>query len=386
MEKSLSNTIDVEKLLIESGLNEDVLENIFKRMDVRDLLKVCDLDDEDNRTFVNLINNRVANKILFDFDKIQSTKQNKWTVTRVFETFGLAMKFLKVSVTPHAFNYFLRKVMAYCAPDRLIKLQIDLNHTNQNHEWELDYELLQQTEPYFRGLEQLTLRTITLSNRGFHNQTSTMQRFFSRLHLPNIKCVTLQRMRLTESWMDFFPNNQTSLTELRFYNVRLAERVNDFSEFLAQVPNLEVFIHTGSLARMHEVAEKLLQKFPNLRGFGGTATDHEMHGIVFGNALNYLQKFKNLQELHFHNGFPCENIRSVFQYVPNIRVLSIWQLELRKLPVECRHIANSIKEIVCARRERSPHRHVVRVEVNQHQYNEFIANQKAAEYIHLILN
>lgn len=95
----ISGVIDSEKLLIESGLNEDVLVSIFKYLDICDLLKVCELDNEDKQTFINLIKSRLAHTIVFDFHQIQSMKSNKWPVQKVFQTFGETMRLLKVCVT-----------------------------------------------------------------------------------------------------------------------------------------------------------------------------------------------------------------------------------------------------------------------------------------------
>lgn len=86
---------NLEKLLQRSGLNEDCLVHILKYLNVCELMSVCDLDTETDKSFTNLINNRVIKRKLFHFGKIQS--QRTWPVVKVFENFGHSMKRLKVS-------------------------------------------------------------------------------------------------------------------------------------------------------------------------------------------------------------------------------------------------------------------------------------------------
>lgn len=95
MDNPVNSTSDYDKLLQCSGLNEDCLVNIFKYLSVCDLLSICNLDTENDKSFTNLINDRVIKTKLFDFDEIQS--QRSWSVNKVFENFGQSMKRLKVS-------------------------------------------------------------------------------------------------------------------------------------------------------------------------------------------------------------------------------------------------------------------------------------------------
>lgn len=279
-------------------------------------------------------------------------------------------------MTSYAFNFFIRKVITYCQPDRLIELEIDVCYTQ---DLDMDHKLLQEVIPYFRRLEQLTLRVNSKSIKRIDN-------LFTHIHLPNLKCITFENCQLNKNWLTLFPNEQPNLTELRLYNVELSESLNKFAQFLDRFPNLEVFIHTGGSLKFHEIADVLLEKIPNLRGFGfNTLETDDKIGFVFDESMSFLHKFQNLQELHLESEKACKNFHSIFQYVPNIKEIVIWQLKLQRLPVEIRRIFNAIKKIIETRRENSGNTNRMHFIVNRLQYNEFLVIQNVHNYIRLTL-
>lgn len=95
MEIADNSTTNLEKLLRCSGLNEDCLVYIFEYLSVCDLLTICKLDTENDKTLTNLIKDRMIKTKLFDFDQIHA--RGIWSDNQVFEIFGQSMQRLKVS-------------------------------------------------------------------------------------------------------------------------------------------------------------------------------------------------------------------------------------------------------------------------------------------------
>lgn len=197
----------------------------------------------------------------------------------------------------------------------------------------------------------------------------TISNIFRLLAPSSLKLLTLQNFEFTENWLQLFPNDLPNITELRFYDVQLTENIDELERFLIQLPRLEVFIHTGDgQLEIESVAELLLKHFPNLRGFGYAEKYIETECVPnrcgfdldFG-GFKFIENFHNIQELHLggrgYERVPCRNLHSILRFVPNIKVLAIWELNLmrvRQPPVEIRKLVKSIKEIVEDRRERFP--------------------------------
>lgn len=97
MESSTEFITNLEKILLSSGLNEDCLVKILEYLKFCDLLNVCDLNNETDKSMTNLIKNRVIrSSTLFDFGPTFWSRLNSWSVNKVFEHFGNSMKRLKV--------------------------------------------------------------------------------------------------------------------------------------------------------------------------------------------------------------------------------------------------------------------------------------------------
>lgn len=87
---------NLEKLLDQSGLNEDYLVNIFKYLDGPDLLKVCNLDNgsDDDKSVTELINNRVImSSKLYDFGLLSAN--------RIFRLLDRSLRRFKVNQFVH---------------------------------------------------------------------------------------------------------------------------------------------------------------------------------------------------------------------------------------------------------------------------------------------
>lgn len=98
MESHAESVTNLEEILLSSGLNEDCFVKILEYLRFCDLLIVCDLDNEMDKSITNLIKDRIIRSTtLFDFDEIQS-EQRSWSVNKIFEHFGHLMKRSKVYV------------------------------------------------------------------------------------------------------------------------------------------------------------------------------------------------------------------------------------------------------------------------------------------------
>lgn len=87
-----SEATNLEKFLKHTELNEDCLVDIFKYLSGPDLLNICDLDSEDDKSFTNLINRRVvkSSRIVYDFGRLPAK--------RVFERIGRTLERFKVNL------------------------------------------------------------------------------------------------------------------------------------------------------------------------------------------------------------------------------------------------------------------------------------------------
>lgn len=90
-----SQKFDLQNFVLNSGLSEECLLAVLNHFTAIDLLEMYDINDETDHEFVKFMKKRVMNTKLFDLTEIVR-KQNKWTIRRIFETFGKSMKKLKV--------------------------------------------------------------------------------------------------------------------------------------------------------------------------------------------------------------------------------------------------------------------------------------------------
>lgn len=98
MEDSANSPSNLYTILQGSGLNEDCFAKILKYLNICDLLTICNgLDDDNDKSITNFVNEHIIKKRLFDFGEIRS--QRRYTVNKVFEIFGHSIKLLKVSTT-----------------------------------------------------------------------------------------------------------------------------------------------------------------------------------------------------------------------------------------------------------------------------------------------
>lgn len=305
----------------------------------------------------------------------------------------LFLKILQVVVTEHSFNHFLRKVIKYCQADNLLELEIVIKPINnepyEDIQWfgnfdeswlvlDIENGLREQIQPFFRQLNRLTLCAL--------KKTRLNPTFFAQIDLPSLRKCKIVNISTKLHWSGIFPWEMcTNITELRLMNFDLHddESIDEFDEFLIQIPNLQVFIHTNGKLGFLPVAELLLERFPNLRSFG--YCDYDINGPAFEDNFKILGRFTNLTEFHLKN-FESMKFHKILQFLPHIKVLSIWQVkQFHQSPVESRRIVQTIKSIISARRALAPPHDRIHLLVNQWQYNDFKAIQNTDDILHMTI-
>lgn len=120
--------------------------------------------------------------------------------------------------------------------------------------------------------------------------------------------------------------------------------------------------------------------FPNLKILRlEQFVSHENWMQIFPNQ----QICTNLTEFHLKS-LGCRNFHAIFQFLPNIKLLSIWQVEhFHQPPVQARRIVQAIKKNISARRGRNAANDHVHLLVNQVQYNEFKAIKNIDDIIRM---
>lgn len=173
---------------------------VFPFLSFTDLLSVCELDVGDDRFFTSLIKSHVIHKTLvsLNFHKyywlyevwtpdeilqifrkyikkltikispqkfIESIKQvltycwmqNVWTPEKTLNTFGESIERLKIEISPHQFNESIKTILNFCSPGNLKEIQFIIANININQKLNIDWNLMQEAIPHFRGMKDLLI-------------------------------------------------------------------------------------------------------------------------------------------------------------------------------------------------------------------------------------
>lgn len=287
-------------------------------------------------------------------------------------------------------------MVRYCRPNYLSELKIvviiyipdNTYHDlwNVDNHFEIDDDKLRnQVQPFFQQIERVTVKNVTWSRGHLELQ------FFHQIVFPNLKVVKFRNLNFNNTWLTLFPHQlMYSIVELRFINVKVkfknlvkSQKLVEFERFINRCSNLEVFIHTGGEFNIIPVAKILARKFPNLRGFGyGFGL---FKPFVIDENFRIFSNFTNLTEFHLKSP-ECINFHESFQFLPNIKVLSIWQVQhFRHPPVAVRRIVQSIRNIISERRIQHSANYHIHLIVNEGQYKEFKAVKNIDNFIHMTI-
>lgn len=210
-------------------LDNDCLMSIFEYLSMKDLLHVYELDDY----FESIITDHIIPTKLVDFTKTG----DHWTTNKIFRTFGKKMRRIKIveENTRYQFQQFLNFVIEFCAPDRLIELQL------RYHSTEVDPVIMQQAIPYFRKLQKLVLQR--------QDDRSAFDSFMSSICNASIriKSLNLLGVKLFPGWST--TESLNNLEEIRMHvrspHTTLGMRVADLPDFIRTKQHLKLFSYIG---------------------------------------------------------------------------------------------------------------------------------------------
>lgn len=381
MTRFLASPITLEELLLNSGLNEDCLVEILRRLTICDLIVICDFDSRTEKTFIQLIRTRVAAYILFDIDAI--AMQRKWSLEKVFETFGAQMSKIKMTVSLSTFNGLMNKIVNYCNTDKLRQLLIKVQFGFQIV---YDFSLMERMRPFLRNLNSIKLKC---DNGCQKTEIISVFHYFMR----NLNEVT----RLTIDGQQLFRYSSTQLgylgqlkniKELTFSNVNLETYTHRFHIFLTRLPSIEKFIYVQYNPQVIAfVGRHLSLCYPNLKTFGfithrfHCSEGRTLHSDFYVRlAFNFLKNFNHLEEMIMGADVNCKHVAHLLSYTPKLKMLSISRLEyLNDLDLELFQIIAAIKKIIEGRYNFGERR--IKLIVNEAQNDKLKLIEEAQEFV-----
>lgn len=232
------------------GLNEDCLCEIFKHLDVYDLIQLCELDVY----YQNLIVQWIIGKKRINFTKMEPC----WTTNKIFQVFGKAMRKMKIAEenTLGCFEKFLNFVIQYCSVGGLT--EVELRFTSPT----APTPILEQSMPFFSNLRKLVVHD---------NYTRvTYKEFLAAIsaNAPNLTHLTLDGVNVSGDWL-LPTNGMANLKELRFHSSKRRSvniDTHQLSQFLRTKPKLELFSYIGD-DDITSIIETLTTHCPKLRVF-----------------------------------------------------------------------------------------------------------------------
>lgn len=289
---------------------------------------------------------------------------------------------LQGTFTMVGFIEFLQLVIQYCDPGKMTDLTIfGIKRSNDNMiDTVIDDGLVAQVQPFLHRLDKIGLYNSVYANSQFRQFLE-----FFRHNLPFLRSFTVENdYDLQGICSHYLPDELPNITEVHISNGKGRSCMKNFQLLFNRFKNLQVFLFNDPYSDLKEIeatADCLYKSFPNLKGFGCSIeqilhTDSEIGDDDF----KFLEKFKHLTEFHVvgHKSIKATDIQNIIKFVPNIKLLSLYQLlgpGAHQLPVVIRRIVRSIKEIV---EDRSDRLHVI---VNIQQYREFRAIKNIDNYI-----
>lgn len=167
-------------------LNDDCLISIFKRLDVSDLISMCDV----NKRYRSLIQDHVIARKTIDFDELDNL------TAKIFKLFGKHMTKLVISEADvddypaepkyDAFDRFLKLIINYGCEGKLTELGLGFIDPNFRA---CTQRLFTQAIPFFRNITKLNY----INSRSME--------FFNTFPLNNLRWLKLYRLRFTSNWL-----------------------------------------------------------------------------------------------------------------------------------------------------------------------------------------
>lgn len=252
-EKRKKSKDDAESILatcrLRHGLNEDCLCEVFKFLNVYDLIQLCELDIY----FQNLITKWVIGRKLINFTKMEPC----WTTNKIFQVFGKTMRRIKIGEesTLGCFERFLNFVKQYCAVGGLT--HVELRFTDPIAE----QTIMNASMPYFSNLRHLQL--CDNYSRVWYKE------FLAGIAATatNLTHLSMEGINVAGEWLT--NGGMQNLRELRLHSSKrrsMTINTDELSEFLRTKTKLEVFSHIG-VGDISDIVDVLIDSCPKLKAF-----------------------------------------------------------------------------------------------------------------------
>lgn len=314
-------TNDTQKSLsyyLRNKLNEDCLAELFEYLHVLDLMRICDLDTDDDQFFTVLIRERVISKRLIDlwprFGRV-------WSLKKTFEKFGPYIKRLKIPMQSNCLNYILRIIFKYSAPNTLTELQfVKLAEIYEQLREPVDPKLFQQAIPYLRNIKNVLI-DIDASYNCVMSSFYTI--FLNSQNLKSLKIMDQEDKSLWPlKWTDLVTVDTLNLTELCVLNHSVGGI--ELAKFVKKLPHLEVFRwHSDEICP--EIGEALIKYCPKLRTYG----DYCKRPSTNPHVYDFLGQFEHLtRAVLTSSSSTSHDIKSTLQILAEkskLRELTIYQ-------------------------------------------------------------
>lgn len=300
------------------GLNIDCLCEVFKFLDVYDLIQLCNFDIY----FQTLIKKWVIGKKLVNFTKMDPC----WTTDKIFKTFGETMRNIRIGQenTLGSFEHFLNFVIKYCTIGGLTNVDLRFSTPKASN------TVMEQSMPYFSNLRKLVLND-NYSRVSYDTFLAGISTTAKRLtHL------TLEGVNVTGEWLvNGLMNN------LREFRLNTSKRrdmsidITDLCTFLRSQPNLELFSYVGD-DDITDVAETMAEYCTKLKTYVdfqlGNPHDRRMPSITaqMMHRYSFIRKFKCVTTL----GITSYTLCGSDLYYPLVKMAAQNQIETLKIYVD----------------------------------------------------
>lgn len=300
-------------------LNEDCLVEMFEYLDFHDLLRVCDLDTDDDQFFTELIRNRVIGRKLI---VLWHRSKQVWSLEKTFQKFGPYIKRLKVPMQSDCLNYILKIIFKYGAPDTLTEVLFVKSPTDCYAEFKepVSRRMIKQSVPYFSNVKHVIINI----DSSFDCAMSSFYAIF--LNSPNVKSLKIKD-RVAEQlgqlkWVNLVKVKTLNVTELVV--VTHFDGRNELVKFIKRLPHLEVFVWHGARSCL-KVGKTLVKHCPKLKNYGDYCQDRSTDP----NYYDFLTNFEHLTHATLTtNSQTAHDVKGTLQILAQknqLRELTIYQ-------------------------------------------------------------
>lgn len=350
---------DAEKSLsyyLRHKLSEDCLVILFEYLQVNDLMRVCDLDTDDDQFFTELIGKRIIGKKLID---LWSRVRRVWSLKKTIEKFGPFIKRLEIPL----YMKFKNKEDEDLWPLQWTNL-VSLNVT----ELIVDNKISDCVSKEI--IEKMPYLEVFIWH-GLYSSSEigeALAKHCPKLRVFSDHCREVSTVPLCYDFLGHFEHLTQAVLISRSLN---GYDLKSTLQILAKKNQLtDLTIYQRSAKKIESTEGEPFFEYSN--GFSSLKTisfdlqyeDLREHETFFRNILTSMHGLEKIKMISSYHVF---NISDIIEFAPTIRELNIVQQRLHQMPVEVRRIRNCFKSIA----EKYPKKDKVRVVMNHNQAREF---------------